>query len=199
MRKALLVLTAITLLFAGMLFLPINHAYAACVKTGCNGLDPQATGCTASTSIVRSQLISGPEDPNHQGTPNGTVYTMWSNTCSTNWTRVVMNGSLGVSWFSIHAELWLLSFNSSGYSVGTRSSLSLTHDGPDYCGSSSSLSCGNAQTFYGNMYYAPTAEVESVGWAMDSDGSTSIGCPYTGASWRYSAPGQTPQCWGSGL
>ncbi|HEU5380416.1 MAG TPA: hypothetical protein VFV38_33750 [Ktedonobacteraceae bacterium] len=134
------------------------------------------------------------------GTTNlGTAYVMWSSHCQTNWGRVVMNENHtdpaciilndDQCWYRIEATMWLLGFDSSGHYDGQETYLPLSTDGPDYC----DHNCGGSNIFYGNMYYAPTAEVMVKGKAYSENGDVfPEGCPYTGASWKYSS--QQPVC-----
>lgn len=57
------------------------HA-AACWDTGCRGVDPQSSGCSASGWTVETQPVKNP-----QGQTWGYVDLRYSNSCGANWSR----------------------------------------------------------------------------------------------------------------
>lgn len=174
----------------------VTHAAArlSCSGHGCDGHDPVNYGCTSGSYAVVSKTMY-----DSSGANVGTAYVMWSPGCQTNWGRTVMSTNNtdptcfflpdNQCWYRIAAYMYLLGFDSSGYYNGQETYLSLSTDGPDSCASN----CGGSRVFYGNMYYAPTAEVMVEGWAGSEYGSDfAWACPYTGASWKYSK--QKPAC-----
>lgn len=184
-------LVAITLM-VGVTQMTPHVADAACGGSGCNGLDPHNTGCDSGAyPILSTALID------QHGTNDGTLYVEWSPSCQTNWGRIVMKTNStdpwcvflpsNQCWYKLSAEMYLLGFNSSGYYNGQETYLPLSQAGPDYC----DQNCGGSTIFYGNMYYAPTAEVIIKGDIYseyaDTDGNTDFShkCLYTGASWKY--------------
>jgi len=56
-----------------------------CSGYGCDGWDPQETGCSADAVTVASAPIWDSSQP---GVEDGLVELRWSATCGTNWTRV---------------------------------------------------------------------------------------------------------------
>ncbi len=55
-----------------------RHAHASCSGTGCNGQDPEKTGCEAGAYTVQTAVFS-----------NSYVELRYSPTCATNWGEVV--------------------------------------------------------------------------------------------------------------
>lgn len=182
----------------------VTHAAAnlSCSGTGCNGHDPYRYNCTSGAYAMLSKSMY-----DQAGNYDGTAQIWWSPGCQTNWGRVVMNTNntdpwcavlpTNQCWYKISASMWLLGFNSSGYYNGQETYLPLSTDGPDYC----DHNCGGSTIFYGNMYYAPTAEVLVEGWAGSEYNDNTLnpptpdyarGCIYTGASWKYA--NQKPAC-----
>lgn len=80
-------LTALLILMMGIAIMPFDSVSAAsCSGSGCNGLDPQATGCATGAITVETKTI----------TQNGSsikVELRWSSTCQTNWSRVTNTSS----------------------------------------------------------------------------------------------------------
>jgi hypothetical protein len=187
-------------LVVGMLLITPHVAHAACSGSGCNGLDPHNAGCDAGAYPI---LSAGLVD--EFGTTDGTLYLEWSPSCQTNWGRIVMKTNntdpicvflaSNQCWYSLSARMFLLGFDSSGHFNGVETYLPLSHDGPDNC----DQNCGGSTIFYGNMYYAPSAEVlvqgEAASEYQDKNGDLDVAdaCLYTGASWKYST--KKPNCY----
>ncbi|WIG58441.1 MAG: hypothetical protein OJF49_001187 [Ktedonobacterales bacterium] len=145
----------------------------------CDGVDPYAAGCVSGSYAVRSATLY-----TYFGAgPYGTVYVIWSPTCQTNWARTVMNDNGGClyadCWLDIHAQLWLIG---SGGSLTYLSQLNNSTYGYDYCDNWCGATDFQAGTkvWYGNMYYAPTADVQARGFAEDGSGTNPYACAYTG-------------------
>lgn len=78
---AVLVVVASTLIPHSPLYSSSTAFAASCSGTGCNGQDPQTSGCSVGAQILDSRYVN----------QNGTaiyIELRWSPTCQTNWTRV---------------------------------------------------------------------------------------------------------------
>lgn len=70
------------LMVAASFFLAPSTAYAAgCYRTGCNGKDPNAQGCTGQT-LTSKQFLS----------PEARIDLRYSSVCDANWARLVYSG-----------------------------------------------------------------------------------------------------------
>lgn len=95
-RRFLAGLSAALVLGCGSLAVTAPAALAAtCSGTGCDGTDPYSTGCaggSASYWVVETTPLI--EDSTGVGNNSyGYVQLWWSQTCQTNWTRMVVNVS----------------------------------------------------------------------------------------------------------
>src|SRR5437764_5416383 len=73
----LVLLFGLTAIVANAQVTQNSHVQATCSGNGCNGLDPQPTGCSATAYTVRTVIFS-----------DAFVYLRYSRTCQTNWGRV---------------------------------------------------------------------------------------------------------------
>ena len=101
---ALLPVGAATLLSTGALVATTPTVLAAaCWDLGCNGSDPQGTGCSASAYTVYTVALK-----DSAGTTLGTVELRYSNGCGANWARTT-----GYAQYDPHAA-WADVYNSLG-------------------------------------------------------------------------------------
>src|SRR5438105_3130761 len=68
-----------------------RNAQVTCSGNGCNGLNPQTTGCAASAYTVLTAVFS-----------NASVELRYSRTCQTNWGRVISR--VGANFLSIRIQ-----------------------------------------------------------------------------------------------
>lgn len=71
--------TAIITAVAGMILVSPPAQAATCSGTGCNGKDPEATGCSAGATVADSVALY----------PSGRAQLRWSPSCGTNWVRIL--------------------------------------------------------------------------------------------------------------
>lgn len=83
-KSALAILLAAALASVGIVAVTSTPAQAAtCSGYGCDGLDPNATGCSAGANDTASTYLY-----NASGSVVGLPELRYSSTCGTNWTRV---------------------------------------------------------------------------------------------------------------
>lgn len=78
MKFSIRFLLALIVLSSFMIQVPVSTYAATCSGTGCNGKDPQSSGCASGATTVATAYFTG-----------GYVELRWSATCQTNWARVV--------------------------------------------------------------------------------------------------------------
>lgn len=105
MRRISMLLMALGLLVALFVVFPRGVAFASgphtpgkqtvfqqsvtCSRNGCTGLDPIATGCSASAqTVLTSPIWDGP-------TQVGTINLRFSSVCNTNWAQILVSSVLG--------------------------------------------------------------------------------------------------------
>jgi Protein of unknown function (DUF2690) len=160
--RACLALSAALTLGCGALVTSATSAFAAtCSGTGCDGTDPYGTGC-AGTGASYWVVETAPLIKDSTGVASDTygyVQLWWSQTCGTNWTRMVVNASGASTGF----EDVLLDRNNgvgvSGYTAQDNGSVGahLTHQ--VYAGSILAESYGDLLNSSGiELYHASVAQ-----------------------------------------
>lgn len=95
-RRVLAAFCTALILGCGALVASAPAAFAAtCKGTGCNGSDPYSTGCagTGASYYVAATTPLIKDSTGVRSNSYGYIQLWWSNTCSTNWTRMVVNVS----------------------------------------------------------------------------------------------------------
>lgn len=126
-----------------------------CSGNGCTGLDPIATGCSASASTVLSTVIF--RDSINGLTPLATINLRFSSVCKTNWAQLV--SSIG----SAPLQAVVRRENGVDGSFVTE------------CEPTSCLGTITATSAYTNMVWAPDVAASAEGWIY-SGGTKFYGC-----------------------
>jgi len=107
MRRSILLLAFVPLMLTFLFLTPGRQAHAAslvaaCSGSNCTGKDPYGEHCNTGTYyVVQSVPLLASDGSGRSG---GYLQLWWSDTCQTNWARVVVYGSTNA--FQILASAW---------------------------------------------------------------------------------------------